>query len=36
MTVTTQHGPANISHGLYDLPRHNINFKAPPSKYLPD
>ena len=36
VTVTTQHGPADISHGLYDLPRHNINFKEPLSKYLPD
>ena len=36
MTVTTQHGPADISHGLYDLPRHNINFKEPLSKYLPN
>ncbi|RHR11159.1 hypothetical protein DWX58_01510 [Pseudoflavonifractor sp. AF19-9AC] len=35
MTVTTQHGPANVSHGLYDLSRHNINFKEPLSKYLP-
>lgn len=36
MTVTTKHGPANISKGLYDLRRHNINVDDPPSKYLPE
>ena len=36
VSVTTRHGPANISGGLYDLPRHNINARQPASKYLPD
>ena len=35
VTVTTQHGPANISRGLYDLPRHNITVEHPASEYLP-
>lgn len=35
VTVTTRHGPADISGGLYDLPRHNINSKQPVSKFLP-
>lgn len=35
MTVTTQHGPADLSGGLYDLPRHNITVGNPPGKYLP-
>ena len=36
VTVTTRHGAANISDGLYNLPRYNINTKQPPSKFLPD
>ena len=36
MTVTTEHGPAEISRGLYDLRRHNINMNNPVSKYLPE
>lgn len=35
VTVTTQHGPANISWGLYDLPRHNVAMSTPLSQYLP-
>lgn len=35
VTVTTRHGPANISRGLYQLPRHNISMSADVSKYLP-
>ena len=35
MTVTTDHGAANIGGGLYNLPRYNINMKQPPSKFLP-
>lgn len=36
MTVTTDHGPADISKGLYDLRRHNITVNNPVSKYLPE
>jgi len=36
MTVTTQHGLANISGGLYRLPRMNIHMTQPPSMFLPD
>lgn len=36
MTVTTDHGPADISKGLYDLKRHNITVNNPVSKYLPE
>ena len=36
VTVTTDHGAANTSRGLYDLPRFNINPRQPASKYLPD
>lgn len=36
VTVTTKHGPANISRGLYDLPRHNVAMITPLSDYLPD
>ena len=35
MSVTTKHGPANLSKGLYNLRRHNITVENPPSKYLP-
>lgn len=35
VTVTTHHGAADISGGLYDLPRYNINPKQPPGKFLP-
>lgn len=35
MTVTTAHGPANLSNGLYDLPRYNINTRQPVSRFLP-
>ena len=36
LSVTTRHGAASISKGLYDLPRYNINTKQPASKFLPD
>jgi biofilm PGA synthesis lipoprotein PgaB len=36
MTVTTHHGAADISGGLYDLNRMNISMSDPPSKFLPD
>ena len=36
MTVTTAHGPADISGGLYELKRHNITMRNPVSKYLPE
>lgn len=35
VTVTTKHGPADISDGLYDMPRHNISLRGAPSQYLP-
>lgn len=35
VSVTTKHGPADISNGLYNLPRHNITVENPASKYLP-
>lgn len=35
VSVTTRHGPADISKGLYDMPRHNISMNGAPSKYLP-
>ena len=35
MTVTTKHGPANVSKGLYKLSRYNINKSAPVSCKLP-
>lgn len=35
VTVTTKHGPADISNGLYDMPRHNISMNGAPSQYLP-
>lgn len=35
MTVTTQHGAANIGRGFYNLPRYNINSKQPVSMFLP-
>ena len=35
VTVTTRHGPADVSDGLYDMPRHNINLRGAPSQYLP-
>lgn len=36
MTVTTEHGLADISGGLYRLPRMNIHMSQPPSLFLPD
>ena len=35
VTVTTRHGPADLSRGLYDLPRHNITVEHPVSEFLP-
>ena len=35
VTVTTRHGPADLSRGLYDLPRHNITVEHPVSELLP-
>ncbi len=35
VTVTTKHGPANISKGLYKLPRHNISIFEDVPKFLP-
>lgn len=35
VTVTTKHGPANISNGLYKLPRHNISVFEHVTKFLP-
>lgn len=35
VTVTTQHGPADISRGLYNMSRHNISLESDVSKYLP-
>ena len=35
VTVTTQHGLADLSDGLYDMPRHNISMAADVSKFLP-
>ena len=35
ISVTTRHGPADLSGGLYNLPRHNISMKEPVSKFLP-
>lgn len=34
VTVTTRHGPADLSGGLYDLPRHNITVEHPVSEFL--
>ena len=34
VTVTTRHGPADLSRGLYDLPRHNITVEHPVSEFL--
>ncbi len=36
VTVTTQHGPADVSKGLYKMSRHNISMEASVSKFLPD
>ena len=36
VTVTTRHGAANISRGLYDLPRFNINTRQTARQFLPD
>lgn len=36
VTVTTSHGVADISNGLYDLRRCNVSMSAPVSKYLPE
>ena len=35
VNVTPRHGPANVSWGLYDLPRHNVSMRTPLSEYLP-
>lgn len=35
VTVTTKHGSADVSDGLYDMPRHNISLRGAPSQYLP-
>lgn len=35
VSVTTRHGPADISKGLYDMPRHNISMAADVSQFLP-
>lgn len=35
VTVTTRHGPADVSDGLYDMPRHNISLTADVSQFLP-
>ena len=35
VTVSTDFGTADISGGLYKLPRFNINMDGPPSKFLP-
>lgn len=35
VTVTTKHGPADVSDGLYNMPRHNISLRGAPSQYLP-
>ena len=35
VTVITRHGPADITGGLYKLPRHNISVEHPASEYLP-
>lgn len=35
MTVTTRHGAADLSDGLYGLPRCNINASQPVSMFLP-
>lgn len=35
VSVTTRHGPADISDGLYDMPRHNISMVADVSEFLP-
>lgn len=34
MTVTTAHGPADLSGGLYDLPRHNVTVQNKASQWL--
>ena len=36
VTVTTRHGSANTSGGLYDLNRFNINTRQTAHQYLPD
>lgn len=36
VTVTTRHGSANLSRGLYDLPRLNINTRQTAHQFLPD
>lgn len=35
VTVSTDFGTADISSGLYKLPRYNVNMDNPPSQYLP-
>ena len=34
MTVTTAHGPADLSGGLYSLPRHNVTVQNKASQWL--
>lgn len=36
VTVTTYHGPSDISKGLYDLRRCNVSMGVPVGKILPD
>lgn len=36
VSVTTNGGVANISKGLFDLPRYNVNSVMPARKFLPD
>ena len=36
VTVTTKHGPADISNGLYQLRRHNISLAEDVTKFLPE
>lgn len=35
VTVTTNHAVADLSNGLYDMPRHNISMRSALSDYLP-
>lgn len=34
VSVTTDHGPANLAKGLYNLPRHNVTIENKASKWL--
>lgn len=35
VSVTTKYGSANISKGLYSMPRYNVSMAEPPSNFLP-